>query len=136
MRRTLAMLRSYWALVYWLAFACVAAIAARDPGYVLRSHPLPPFPWVGLAVIWTILAAETYGLHFFLHRGPKDKSALWQLTKASLYSLALSVFSIATFVTDQGVLFEMPMWFAFVSFVLFGALSLASGAARLWRLLS
>jgi len=132
-RRYSLFLHRYWLVAYWLAFACVAALAAQDPGYVLRSQPLPPFPWAGLGIIWLVLAAETYGLHFFLNRGPVGSSLLWRLAKAVLYSLVLSTFFVVTSVTDQGGLFYVPMWFALASLVLFGAAVLAVGVTQLWQ---
>jgi hypothetical protein len=125
--------RRYWPVIYWLVFACLAVIAAQDPGRILRSQPLPPFPWISLFIIWALLAVETYPLYVFIYRAPIGNSLLRQLTKAALYSLALCLFFMAAVATEQTWLLYVPMGFAFASLVLFGGIALAIGAARLWR---
>jgi hypothetical protein len=133
MRRASSAVNQYWPLIYWLLFACLAAIAAQDPGYALRSQPLPPFPWISLFIIWALLAAQTYPLHVFLYRGLTGHSLLRQLTKAALYSLVLCLFFAATAATGQEGLLYVPMWFAFASLALFGGIALAIAAAQFWR---
>jgi len=117
--------------LYWLVFAVFSVFAARSPGYV-RHPELAPFPWLGLVIVWLILAVLVTAFYFILKPASIHRSSL-RLGVAFTLSLAMVIGSILTMVTDMPGLYYMPHYFSALTFLVLLIASASSAWQALWR---
>ncbi len=126
MPSTLPTPRAMFLVLYWLAFACLAAVAATDPGYAPRWLPLPPFPWFGLVAVWTMLGLGVFGLHIVFGKP-------WTYRRRLLVALGaygtLAFLFVVTWVTDNPGLACVPGWFVLLTFIGLVVLGIAHAIA-------
>src|SRR5688572_27363146 len=100
--------RRYLYALYWLVFAVLSVSGAESPGLVLHPEAVR-FPWLGLMVMWALLAFGVGALYAIL--GPSIWKTSWPRFGAALaLSGALLVFCMLTFVTDMPGLYYIPTW--------------------------
>ena len=129
-----SLLKQFWLVLYWLAFACLAAEWAQSPGLILHSLPMPPYPWAGVVVTWVILAIEVWIFHVIFYRPAGKTRPLWtRLRNALLYAFGLCVFAFLTTVTDMPGYFYVNGYFALISFASLCIGALTFGLATLWQ---
>lgn len=117
--------------LYWLLFAVIAAFAARSPGYVHHPESVH-YPWLGLVLMWAILAGLVAAFHLIL-RPVLVGSSPARLIAAVALSLAMSVASVLTMVTDMPGLFYVPQWFSLLTCLFLLTVGAARAAIGLWH---
>ena len=118
--------------MYWLFFAALAVLAAKNPGYV--HHPeLVPFPFVPLVVLWSILALTTATFYFIL-QPLLFRTSMWRLPCAvALCALLLFLsFQYASF-TDLPGLYYVPFYFSCLTMLLLVVVALSTIGRSLYR---
>jgi len=104
------LIRRWFLLFHWVAFAGLATELAKNPGFVSHSEAVP-YPWLGVFEIWSILAIFTAILYAILRPVTFDNS--WKrLAGAIAFVAFLLALCIVTFVTDMPGLYYVPGWYA------------------------
>jgi len=103
-------------VLYWLLFAAFAVSAAKDPGFV-RHPELVPFSWLGLFVIWGVLAVLV-AIFYAILRPTFVKANFLRLTMALALSTVMVVASALTMVTDMPGLYYIPHYFSMLTFLI------------------
>lgn len=121
----------YTLIGWWLVFAYLALQAGRVPGLVDDPESVP-YPWLGVATTWLVLAVAVAILYAILR---SRRLARWwlRLGAALLYASVLVAITFLTFVTDMAGLFYVPGQFALATFVVLAIVAVGSTIVHAWR---
>lgn len=132
MAKVVSLLKKYCLAFYWLAFAVFTIFAAKVPGYYGRGPVSVANPWVGILLMWGLLAAGVAILHLILRPFAIQRS--WRrIGIALLYLAALLVFCVLATPEEMPGLAYVPSAFALVGFLGVAAYAVAVGASEVWR---